>query len=115
MSFNRTDLHAGNYHLMGVDLRHIDEVKNKLKQAEINFDLPTIFMAECVLVYIEPSHCTTLLKWLANQFPSAVFINYEQVNLTDRFSDIMLGNLRSRGCSLAGVDACQTLDTQMKR
>lgn len=115
VSFNRTDLHAANYHVMGVDLRHVDEVENKLKQAEVDFSLPTIILAECVLVYIEPTHCLNLLKWLSGNFPSAVFVNYEQVNMTDRFGDVMLGNLRSRGCTLEGVEACLTLDTQIDR
>lgn len=64
---------------MGVDLRNIDEVENKLKQAEVDFTIPTIFLAECVLVYIETNNCANLLKWLSSQFSSAVFVNYEQV------------------------------------
>lgn len=35
--------------------------------------------------------------------------------MNDRFGEVMLNNLRSRRCSLAGVDACQTLDTQIER
>lgn len=113
--FNPTDLHAANYHVMGVDLRNIEEVENKLKQAEVDFSLPTIFIAECVLVYIESSHCSNLLKWLSSHFSCALFVNYEQVNMNDRFGEVMLGNLRSRGCTLAGVDACVSLDTQIDR
>lgn len=75
-----TDLHGPNYHLMGVDLRNIDEVDNKLQQAEIDYTLPTIFLAECVLVYIELQNCKNLLKWIASKFSSAVFVNYEQVS-----------------------------------
>lgn len=75
-----TDMHAPNYHLMGVDLRNIEEVNNKLHQAEIDYSLPTIFLAECVLVYIEMQNCKNLLKWIASKFNSAVFVNYEQVN-----------------------------------
>lgn len=108
-------MHAPNYHVVGVDLRNIDEVSNKLKQADIDFLLPTIFLTECVLVYIEAQHCTNLLKWLSTSFPSAVFVNYEQVNMNDRFGDVMLNHLRSRGCSLAGVEACLSLNTQMAR
>lgn len=74
-----TDLHAPNYHIMGVDLRNIDEVNNKLQQAEIDYKMPTIFLAECVLVYIESQNCKNLLKWLAEKFEQAVFVNYEQV------------------------------------
>lgn len=136
--FNPTDLHAPNYHIMGVDLRNVDEVANKLKQAEVDFTVPTIFIAECVLVYMEAQNCTNLLKWFSSQFQSAVSVIYEQVNvlidvdgnsiqlsilivvytqvnMNDRFGDVMLSNLRSRGCSLAGVEACITLDTQVLR
>jgi len=35
--------------------------------------------------------------------------------MNDRFGDVMLNNLRSRGCNLAGVDACTSLDTQISR
>lgn len=77
--FNPTDLHAPNYHIMGVDLRNVDEVANKLKQAEVDFTVPTIFLAECVLVYIEAQNCTNLLKWFSSQFQTAVFVIYEQV------------------------------------
>lgn len=74
-----TDLHGPSYHLMGVDLRNLDEVDNKLQQAEVDFSLPTIFLAECVLVYIEAQNCRNLLKWIAQKFQAAVFVNYEQV------------------------------------
>uniref|UniRef100_A0A1B0CLG2 [phosphatase 2A protein]-leucine-carboxy methyltransferase n=2 Tax=Lutzomyia longipalpis TaxID=7200 RepID=A0A1B0CLG2_LUTLO len=73
-----TDLHASNYHIMGVDLRNIDELQNKLNQAEIDYTIPTIFLAECVLVYIETQNCHNLLKWLATHFPISAFVNYEQ-------------------------------------
>lgn len=113
--FNLTDLHAPNYHVVGVDLRNIDEVAKKLRQADVDMSVPTIVLAECVLVYVEPSNCAALLGWLASSFAQAVFINYEQVNMRDRFGDVMLSNLRSRGCTLAGVEACVSLDTQMDR
>lgn len=113
--FNPTDLHAPNYHVVGVDLRNIDEVANKLRQAEVDLTLPTIFLTECVLVYIEAQNCANLLKWLSANFPASVFVNYEQVNMNDRFGDVMLNNLRSRGCSLAGVEACLSVNTQISR
>lgn len=83
--FNPTDLHAPNYHVMGVDLRSVDEVANKLKQADVDFTIPTIFLAECVLVYVEAQNCTNLLKWFSSHFQSAVFVNYEQVWFTSFF------------------------------
>lgn len=44
--FSPTDLHATNYHIVGLDLRSVDEVSNKLKQSDVDFNLPTIFLGE---------------------------------------------------------------------
>lgn len=115
MRYSSTDLHAGSYHIVGVDLRNMDELANKLKQSEVDFTTPTIVLAECVLVYVEPQNSSNLLSWLSANFTTAVFVNYEQVNMNDRFGDVMLQNLRARGCSLAGVDACLSIDTQIAR
>lgn len=113
--FSTTDLHAANYHLVGADLRHVTDLANKLKQAEVNFSLPTLFLAECVLVYIDSSATSLLLKYLAETFSNSIFINYEQVNMRDKFGQVMLSNLRSRGCLLAGVQECESLESQQKR
>lgn len=66
---------------MGVDLRNTDELENKMKQAEVDFTIPTIIIAECVLVYIETDNCSKLLSWLSSHFSTSLFVNYEQVGL----------------------------------
>lgn len=38
---------------------------------------------------------------------------YIQVNMSDRFGQVMIENLQRRQCSLAGVEICQSLDTQV--
>lgn len=101
--------------MLGTDLRDIYEVDKKLTQAEVNFNLPTMFLAECVLVYIDTSAASVLLQWLAVTFPNSIFVSYEQVNMKDKFGQVMLSNLRSRGCLLAGVKDCETLETQRRR
>lgn len=42
--------------------------------------LPTVLLSECVLVYMTPSQSSNLLRWAAEIFHTAMFINYEQVN-----------------------------------
>ncbi|XP_032624382.1 leucine carboxyl methyltransferase 1 isoform X2 [Chelonoidis abingdonii] len=37
------------------------------------------------------------------------------VNMTDRFGQIMIENLQRRQCSLAGVEACKSLESQRER
>ncbi|XP_059479780.1 leucine carboxyl methyltransferase 1 [Neocloeon triangulifer] len=115
VKFSPTDLHSANYHLVGVDLRQLSNVQKKLVDSEIDWSVPTLLLAECVLVYVEPEHIRSLLSFLASQLASALFVNYEQVNMDDRFGQIMLSNLRARGCALAGVEACRDLASQQQR
>lgn len=110
-----TELHAGNYHLIGIDLRNLNEFENKLHQTEIDFSLPTLFISECVLVYIESDCVSKLLSWISTKFSNSFFVNYEMINMNDIFGNVMLGNLRLRGCNLAGIAACKNLDSQKDR
>ncbi|XP_006859867.1 PREDICTED: leucine carboxyl methyltransferase 1 isoform X2 [Chrysochloris asiatica] len=80
-----------------------------------NIKLPTLIITECVLIYMTPEQSANLLKWAASSFETAMFINYEQVNMDDRFGQIMVENLRRRQCDLAGVEMCKSLDSQKER
>ena len=42
--------------------------------------VPTMLIAECVLVYIEPNLSSQLIKWAGNLFSTALFLNYEPVS-----------------------------------
>lgn len=74
-----SDLHAGDYHLLGADLRQSREFEEKLKMADLDYSLPTLFIAECVLVYMDESQSEELLKQICKKFSTVAFINYEQV------------------------------------
>lgn len=115
IQFNRTDLHSKTYHLVGADLRHVQELEQKLASCDIDANMPTVFIAECVLVYMEVHESASLLSWITDKYPTAMFLNYEQVNMKDTFGEIMLKNLLSRGCSLVGAAACTDCDTQKDR
>jgi len=112
---HHSDLHAGDYHLIGADLRQHNEVWTKLQHAELNPSLPTIVLAECVLVYMDQARCDDLLASLTQNFENCIFINYEQVNMNDKFSSIMQSNLHERGIHLAGLSVCESLETQKER
>ncbi|XP_053412529.1 leucine carboxyl methyltransferase 1 isoform X1 [Nycticebus coucang] len=108
-------LDSKRYAIIGADLRHIPELEEKLKKCNMNTQLPTLLIAECVLVYMTPEQSANLLKWAANSFETAMLINYEQVNMGDRFGQIMIENLRRRQCDLAGVETCKSLESQKER
>lgn len=74
-----SDLHAGDYHLIGADLRQLHELKDKLAKCDLNFQAPTLFIAECVLVYMGGGQSDALIAELTNWFDNAFFVNYEQV------------------------------------
>uniref|UniRef100_A0A8C5QW51 Leucine carboxyl methyltransferase 1 n=1 Tax=Leptobrachium leishanense TaxID=445787 RepID=A0A8C5QW51_9ANUR len=114
----RPDAHSldsSRYSIIGADLRNLKDLEERLKRFSLDTQLPTVLMAECVLVYMSPEQSSGLLKWVADTFPTAMFINYEQVNMGDRFGQIMIENLQRRQCHLSGVDACQSLESQMQR
>ncbi|NXN44078.1 LCMT1 methyltransferase, partial [Rhinoptilus africanus] len=108
-------LDSSRYSLVGADLRFSSDLEEKLKKHNLDTHLPTLLVAECVLVYMTPQQSANLLKWAASTFPVAMFINYEQVNMTDRFGQIMIENLQRRQCNLAGVEVCRSLDSQKER
>ncbi|XP_009466257.1 PREDICTED: leucine carboxyl methyltransferase 1 [Nipponia nippon] len=108
-------LDSSRYSIVGADLRFSSDLEEKLKKHNLDIHLPTLLVAECVLVYMTPQQSANLLKWAASTFPVAMFINYEQVNMMDRFGQIMIENLQRRQCNLAGVEVCRSLDSQRER
>ena len=78
--FCNTDLHGKDYHLVAANLKNLTELDKKLTESGVDKNMPTIFIAECVLVYIEKSDTDSLMKWITNKFKSVFFVNYEQVS-----------------------------------
>jgi|SRR6218665_2548024 len=78
-TFTRSDVHSSVYHLIGVDLRKVDELLRKLDECGIDRARPTAFIAECVLVYMPSEASSALVAAIATNFQTALFINYEQV------------------------------------
>ncbi|XP_061425985.1 leucine carboxyl methyltransferase 1 [Lethenteron reissneri] len=115
LALDGANLNSDRFAILGVDLRDLATVQQKLRDAGLDPQLPTVLVAECVLVYMTLEHSSRLVRWAADTFPTALFINYEQVNMEDRFGQVMIENLQHRQCSLAGVTACRSLQTQMAR
>ena len=67
------------YHLAAVDLRKLSEVETKLAECSLEFNVPTLFLFECVLVYMPIQFSHALLQFIADKFATTFCINYEQV------------------------------------
>ena len=43
--------------------------------------LPTLILAECVLIYLDPGVSRAVIDWTGHKFPTSIFVVYEQVGL----------------------------------
>lgn len=70
--------------------------------------LPTFFLSECVMVYMEPAESRALIRWVADSFTRAVFVTYEQIHPDDAFGRVMMENLAVRALRAPCPFTCVT-------
>ncbi|CAE6388925.1 unnamed protein product [Rhizoctonia solani] len=115
-----TGLSSPNYHLIPLDLREGVSALEPLisspsSNAPLDPGLPTLFIAECVFVYMPPSASDAIIQWFSNAFERTAGVTYEMFGLQDSFGKVLKDNLKVRHIELPGVDAFPTLDSQMSR
>lgn len=88
------EIHAPKYHLVAVDLRDVNALLNKLQASGIDFNQPTLFLAECVLIYLPPDQAKEIVTTISEKFTAPAFINYEQVYIAPDFFHVTLLVLR---------------------
>ena len=89
-------------------------------EPHVDKSMPTLFVAECVLVYLQPDRCFQLLQTFVENFQLASTLIYEQCNISSGngehdFGVVMLRQLTSVGINLLGADACKSLENQCNR
>ena len=107
--------------LIGHDLRSPTESLDH-KLALVGFDKakPTLFLAECVLIYMEAHESDCVIEWAArlavNPTVPHLLAIYEQVNGRDAFGRMMVENLASRGCPLRSIgDSTEAMSNRFSR
>ena len=113
-TFGKGDLHSDKYHLLPCDIQNISELEPKLVSSGIDKTKPTLFLCECLLVYIPCIPVRDLVTWIATTFPTSQFVSYGPVYLSDSFGLRMQDNLKRAGCDLLGADWCESLDKQLE-
>jgi [phosphatase 2A protein]-leucine-carboxy methyltransferase len=109
------EIHSSSYHLVSADLRNINDLEKALISCDIDFNVPTLFISECVFVYLTVERSSELLSFLSSKFSHSYVVNYEMCNLNDKFGQIMLENMESRGCALLGGEVCKSIEMQRSR
>ncbi|NXX49859.1 TYW4 protein, partial [Tricholaema leucomelas] len=94
---------AGDYKLLGADLSQLPELERALEQAGVDKEVPTLFIAEVVLAYMESSRSDALLSWAAEHFPCAGFLLYEQLCPQDPFGRVMQQHFARLGSALRSL------------
>ncbi|KAM9602267.1 tRNA wybutosine-synthesizing protein 4 isoform 2-T2 [Morphnus guianensis] len=98
------------YKLLGVDLSELSELERALEEAGLDNGIPTLFIAEVVLTYMENSRSDALIQWAAEHFSQACFLLYEQMHPEDPFGRVMqqhFSQLNSVLHSLAQYPDCE--------
>lgn len=111
------ELRTPHCRFVSTDMRITLELADAVVAAGFKSDKPTIFLSECVLVYMQAMHGDSIIEWAASAtsgVPSA-FVTYEQFNPSDPFGKVMVENLTNRGCPLLSIFDYPTLDLQQQR
>ncbi|KAE8912553.1 hypothetical protein PF005_g11991 [Phytophthora fragariae] len=115
VSSGYTELNVPGYHLLPCDLRDLDATTAKLEAAGIDRSVPTLFVSECVLIYMEAKFSTQLVAWGSSYFDDVSFALYEQILPDDAFGKVMMANIKARGCDLLSIYDFPTVEAQIAR
>ncbi|CAG8478697.1 11056_t:CDS:2 [Ambispora leptoticha] len=110
------ELYASDYCLLSGDLKEfVESIIPRMEKQGFNKSLPTLFLSECVLIYMEPQDSDKIIQWIGDNMQAALFALYEQILPNDAFGAIMLQNLRLRNIELRGIHAYPDLESQKNR
>mmetsp|Transcript_43129 Transcript_43129/g.99363 ORF Transcript_43129/g.99363 Transcript_43129/m.99363 type:complete len:366 (-) Transcript_43129:38-1135(-) len=110
------DLRTAHCRFVSTDMRIQQELAAALEEAGLQSNVPTLFIAECVLVYMQGLHGDSIIQWAASAVnaPSAMVV-YEQTNPHDKFGKVMVENLMNRGCPLLSIHDYPSMPAQQVR
>uniref|UniRef100_A0A8B9QCI6 tRNA wybutosine-synthesizing protein 4 n=1 Tax=Apteryx owenii TaxID=8824 RepID=A0A8B9QCI6_APTOW len=103
------------YKLLGVDLSELSKLEKALEKAGLDNEVPTLFLAEVVLTYMENSRSDALIQWAAEHFPQACFVLYEQMHPEDPFGRVMQQHFSQLNSTLHSLAQYPDREAQRRR
>lgn len=111
-----TYIKSDEYQMYSVDLRNFDTLREMLlTHAGLDTRVPTLFLSEMVLIYLDPEYSRNIIRWCAQEFGVNMFVVYEQIKPHDPFGRTMVANLQERQCPLRSIFEYPTVESQKKR
>lgn len=96
-------------------MRDVSALDRVITECGLDKARPTLFLSECVLIYMTPEESGAVISWASEKFQQSYFVLYEQVEPHDNFGKAMLENLKARQCPLLSILKYPTLADQEKR
>lgn len=102
-----------NYFLSECNLEDHNNFKEVLQQGGFQ-DLPTIFVDECTLIYVDPNAVDQIISY-ASALSDSSFISYAMIKPDDRFGQMMIQNFNSFNAPLKGITVYKTSESYKQR
>jgi [phosphatase 2A protein]-leucine-carboxy methyltransferase len=91
-------LRAPCYNILPGDLSQLPKELGELlldgSEALLDRTCDTLFLAECVFIYLDPSVSNSIVRWCCSSFPSSMIVLYDPIGFKDAFGQMMISNLR---------------------
>lgn len=108
-----TEIRGEKYCLLAQDLRS-DDLLSSLSAVTDNHR-PSLFLAECVLVYMNPEDSDRVIHTISGQYPNSALISYDPIQPSDPMGRTMIENLALRGIQLKGLSKYPSIDSHLAR
>ncbi|XP_069737793.1 tRNA wybutosine-synthesizing protein 4 isoform X2 [Phaenicophaeus curvirostris] len=103
------------FRLLGVDLSELPRLDEALEEAGLDPGIPTLFLAEVVLTYMETTRSDALIQWAAERFSQASFLLYEQMHPGDPFGLVMQQHFKQLNSALRSLGTYPDREAQQRR
>jgi [phosphatase 2A protein]-leucine-carboxy methyltransferase len=102
------------YSLLAINLGEPGALEAGLKANSFDVNLPTVFIDECTLIYVDPDSVDAIIRFAAS-LKSSGFISYGMIKPDDRFGALMVQNFQNIGAPLRGIAKYPTVESHQKR